>query len=141
MPAGNIKSTSHRIDSVFAGLVADKLIDSLQVGYDATEEGIKTSRLNVVGELIVEIIKQVKMDSKLMGNIEAFIKPERYLDALAQQMVNARRWSSQWKCVKSKASHKLDEGRSPFEEDASEAASGNYLSVIVNNAKGWGWGS
>lgn len=43
---------------VLAGLVEDKLIDPLQVVYDATKEWVKIALSNLVGEVIIGIIQK-----------------------------------------------------------------------------------
>lgn len=43
------KSSSHSKNPVLNGLEVETLIEALQVGYDATKEGVKNSLCNLVG--------------------------------------------------------------------------------------------
>lgn len=76
------KSTSHDIASLVAGIVEDKLIESLQVGYHTTKKGLKTLFHKLVGEVVVDIFQQGNMDTLLMRNTEAHTQPDRLMDAL-----------------------------------------------------------
>lgn len=67
---------------MLTALVQDMLIDALKVGYIAAKEGVNNLLFNVVGEVIVEIIQQGKMDSLMMGNIYTLSQLERFMVAL-----------------------------------------------------------
>lgn len=50
------KSNACNNDCVLTDLMEDKLVDSNQVGYKVTEEGVKTPLINLLGERIAGII-------------------------------------------------------------------------------------
>lgn len=66
--------TSHRNAPVFTGLVKDRLVEELQVGYNVTREEVKNLWPILVGEVNDYIIQQGKMNSLLTGIIEAFTR-------------------------------------------------------------------
>lgn len=74
------KSTPHRNATVLTGVVEEKLIDVLQVVYDATQEEMRTSLFNLVGEATFDIIQQGMMDLLLVSNVEALTQPDRLMD-------------------------------------------------------------
>lgn len=49
-------SVSHRSSPVFTELVRDELNEAHHVGYDASEEGIKTTLFSLVGEIYVDVV-------------------------------------------------------------------------------------
>lgn len=49
-------STMHLSALVLVELVKDRMIDALQVGYDATRREVETPSFNLIGEDIVDII-------------------------------------------------------------------------------------
>lgn len=55
------KSTSHRNAPVLTALMEDAPIEVLQVVYDAHKEGLKTSLINLVREVIADRIERGKM--------------------------------------------------------------------------------
>lgn len=52
------KSTSLCSASVYTGLVEKKLMEELQVVYNADKKWVTSPLFNLVGEVIVDIIKQ-----------------------------------------------------------------------------------
>lgn len=52
------------------------------MGYDAGKEGLKTPCSSLVGEVIVDIVYQRKIDWLLMRSIETLIQYERLLNIL-----------------------------------------------------------
>lgn len=80
-------STSNGNALVRTALVEDRLIETPQVGTDATKEGVETLFLNVVGEVMVDMILQGRMDTLLINSIELLPQSERFMDALMQRVV------------------------------------------------------
>lgn len=64
------KSSSHCNDPLLKGLVGDRLIKSLPVIYDTVMEVEKSLLFSVVAEVLIEAIKQGKMDSLLVRKLE-----------------------------------------------------------------------
>lgn len=54
-------SPSHGNVFVLAGLVEDSLIEAVQLGDDATKEGLKTPLFKLVGKVTVDIIQEGKV--------------------------------------------------------------------------------
>lgn len=73
---------SHRKDLVLTWLVEEAVTEALQVWYDAAREIVKTPSFNLVGEDIIEIILQGKMDSLLMSNVEACNQSDRFMNSM-----------------------------------------------------------
>lgn len=84
------KSTSNCNDPLFAGLVEDKLIELLQVGHYAAKKSAKALLFNLVGEVIIEIFQQGKLDSLLVSNVEALIQPDRFVEALSRHVLGCQ---------------------------------------------------
>lgn len=68
------------------GIVEDTLIEELQAGYDAAKEKVKTLFLSLIGDVIVDTIRQRKMDSLLIRNIGAFTRSDTIMDALTPRV-------------------------------------------------------
>lgn len=84
------KSTFRSNVPEWAGLLEDKIIETLQVVCVADKEGLKTYLSNLAGDVTVDIIGQGNMDSQLMRNIETFTKSDRFMDALAPRAANGQ---------------------------------------------------
>lgn len=66
------KLTSNQYASAATGVMENIFINALQVGNDASRERVEISLFILVGEVIVAIVQQGKMNPLLMRNIEAF---------------------------------------------------------------------
>lgn len=82
----NENPASHSNAPVLEGQLEDKLIDSLQVRYDATKDVLNTSLFSLPGGFHVDIAWQRKMDLFLMRSIDHPAQFEKLRDHVTQRV-------------------------------------------------------
>lgn len=75
-------STSHCTATMLARLVVPNRIETPLVRYNAAKEGVKTSVLDLVGEVSVNIVQRGKVNSLPLRNIEFLTQSDISMDAL-----------------------------------------------------------
>lgn len=71
---------SYRNAFVVAELVQQKLMDVLQVKYDAAKEGVKNPLPIALGKVIADFTEQEKMNSVPKRNIETLLQSEKFME-------------------------------------------------------------
>lgn len=71
---------------MLAELLVDRLIDGLQVRFNAANERVRTPFLKWEGPSIVEITAQEMLDSLLVRNINGFTYSQVFIDALTRRV-------------------------------------------------------
>lgn len=79
------KSTLRCNNPMVTGLVEHLLIEALKIGYDGNQERVKTTLLNLVGEVIVYNMQKVEMDWLLKRDIEAPNQFDKNVEALTRR--------------------------------------------------------
>lgn len=63
-----------------------RVIEGLEAGYDATNEGVKTPLFSLVGEVIFDVTQQGKMNMLLMPSIKDLTYSDRFMDACRRRV-------------------------------------------------------